>query len=208
MRTKCLTLYTFDELSETAQQKAVSQLWDINVDYDWWEGVADDIAEFGDASGLNCAFGEEFDIDRASYVHITDCHTTFGELRENAPKAADFPNIADAVIVPFLHTFTPRETHQLLRLEQRGVLGILSGETSTNRRGIRADVERYDTAGHPRVCALLDKLEAAWKQLLRDLEHAYLTMLRDEYAYRTSEEQIIESIRAHAYEFLEDGTRA
>lgn len=41
MRTiiKETTVYTFEELSPEAQQKAIEKLWDINVDYDWWIGL-------------------------------------------------------------------------------------------------------------------------------------------------------------------------
>ena len=40
---------------------------------------------------------------------------------------------------------------------------------------------------------------------MRDLEHAYLGMLRREYEDRTSKEAIKESILANEYEFTEDG---
>lgn len=40
----------------------------------------------------------------------------------------------------------------------------------------------------------------------RDLLEEYLCMLRNEYEYQTSEAQIIESIEANEYDFLENGT--
>ena len=40
--TKTITLYKFDELSEEAQNNALSKLWDINVDNDWWEHILDE----------------------------------------------------------------------------------------------------------------------------------------------------------------------
>lgn len=39
--------FTFDELSETAQQKALDGLYGINVDYKWGESVYDDAKDIG-----------------------------------------------------------------------------------------------------------------------------------------------------------------
>lgn len=40
-------VYKFVELSEDAQQSAIENLFDINVDYEWWESTYDDAAEIG-----------------------------------------------------------------------------------------------------------------------------------------------------------------
>jgi len=47
MKTIELTLYKFDELSEAAQQNAINELSDINVDYDWWENTYEDAKNVG-----------------------------------------------------------------------------------------------------------------------------------------------------------------
>jgi hypothetical protein len=62
MRTETITrnLYKFDELSDDAKDKAIEKLWDINVDYDWWQWTYDDAEEIGlKLTG--------FDLDRGSY---------------------------------------------------------------------------------------------------------------------------------------------
>lgn len=60
MKTIEITLYKFNELSEVAQQKAIESLYDINVDYSWWEFTYDDAKRIGlEITG--------FDIDRGSY---------------------------------------------------------------------------------------------------------------------------------------------
>jgi hypothetical protein len=61
MKTIQINTYKFNELSEEAKQQALENLWDINVDYDWWEGVYEDAKNVG----LKIL---GFDIDRASYV--------------------------------------------------------------------------------------------------------------------------------------------
>jgi hypothetical protein len=52
------------------------------------------------------------------------------------------------------------------------------------------------------VDKLLDELNAEFQ---RALGEEYLSILRKEYEYLTSEEAIIETIQANEYEFTEDG---
>ena len=47
MKTIQQTIYSFNELSAKAKQKAISEFSDINVDYDWWEFTYDDAEEIG-----------------------------------------------------------------------------------------------------------------------------------------------------------------
>lgn len=207
MREKIVKLYQFDELDEKAQQKALEKLWDINVnDSYWYDFITHDIKEFGNTSSLGCAYGREFDIDRGSYISIVDCHSTVSQIVENASKVSgEYPNVYQEVIAPFVASFTAKELKQISRLEKADLLGSLYGETSKHRQGIRYNVERYDTDQTKRIGRLIDKVEIAWGELLRDLEHCYVTMLREEYEYQTSEESIKESIRANEYEFTEHG---
>lgn len=41
------TVYSFDELSEKSQDKAVERLWDLNVDHEWWDYICDDAKNVG-----------------------------------------------------------------------------------------------------------------------------------------------------------------
>ena len=53
-------VFKFDELSKEAQQIALEKLYDLNVNYDWWESVYEDAGSIGlKITG--------FDIDRGSY---------------------------------------------------------------------------------------------------------------------------------------------
>lgn len=65
------TVYTFDELSEDSKEKAIERLYDINVNYDWWEYVYEDAATIG----LNIT---GFELDRNK-------HTT-GQLIKDLPE--------------------------------------------------------------------------------------------------------------------------
>jgi len=74
MKTKIINLYQFSELSEDAKQHAIEKLWDINVDYQWWEFTEDDAKRIG----LNIL---EFDLDRSYFVK--------GEFINSAPETAE-----------------------------------------------------------------------------------------------------------------------
>jgi hypothetical protein len=47
MKTVTINTYKFTELSEEAQQKAIEKLYDINVNYNWWECTYDDAKKIG-----------------------------------------------------------------------------------------------------------------------------------------------------------------
>lgn len=47
MKTIEIKLYKFNELSKEAQQKAIERLFDINVNYEWWDYTFEDAANIG-----------------------------------------------------------------------------------------------------------------------------------------------------------------
>jgi hypothetical protein len=47
MKKHIITTYSFNELSQDAQQTAISDLGDINVDHGWWESVYEDAENIG-----------------------------------------------------------------------------------------------------------------------------------------------------------------
>lgn len=63
MRTKVkeTVVYTFDELNDEQKEKVLNNLYDINVDHEWWDFTYDDALNIG----LKI---EAFDLDRRSYV--------------------------------------------------------------------------------------------------------------------------------------------
>lgn len=74
MKTAKVNLYSFAELSKEGQNKALQNLADINVDYDWYQFMIDDAARVGVEIG-------EFDIDRGTIKG------EFIQLAEDVAKA-------------------------------------------------------------------------------------------------------------------------
>lgn len=47
MRTKCVDVYKLSELPEKVQDKVVFRLYDINVNFNWWESTYEDASNVG-----------------------------------------------------------------------------------------------------------------------------------------------------------------
>jgi len=62
------------------------------------------------------------------------------------------------------------------------------------------DSEHYESSD------LEDKLMELENQFHKELQEDYLSMLRREYEYLTSEEVIIEALECNGYEFLDNGS--
>ena len=70
MKTVEVNYYKFHELPKTAQQRAIENLWDINVDYGWWEFTYDDAEDIGcRISGFDLDRGESIDFELNDYFH-------------------------------------------------------------------------------------------------------------------------------------------
>jgi hypothetical protein len=102
--TKVITYYQFSELSEQAKHKAVENLYDINVSFDWWENVYEDAKMVGIKI-------TEFEIDRGAYCNgelmesMTDvCHKIIeghGENCETHKTAKDFLRQWDELVAKY-----------------------------------------------------------------------------------------------------------
>lgn len=57
MKTKTIEIYEFNELSESAQDKAIDNIRTINNDYEWWDSIYEDAKDAG-------IILESFDLDR------------------------------------------------------------------------------------------------------------------------------------------------
>jgi len=63
MKTIEIQLFKFDELSDKAKEKALTQYYDWNVNFDWWDSV------YYDAKNVGITING-FDIDRGNYCKI------------------------------------------------------------------------------------------------------------------------------------------
>ena len=186
MRTETTTrtLYQFDELSGDAKQHALEKLWGINTDHDWWECVCDIIQKAGECLGIACTVSD-FDLDRGAHVGLCGGYSYRKDWR--AALRAEFGGDTLAE----LERLGARLQAVQKRMFWSGYATLESG-----RYGTRYSADA-DHGGQHDIDGLIDGL--------REFEHWALTLLRREYDYWTSEEAIIETIEANAYEFDENG---
>ena len=155
MRTIEVKVYSFDELSDKAKEKVLSNFCDINVEFDWWEYTYLDAETVGlKIKGFDL---DSRNIDLELYESVGDCCAKI--IAEHGESC---------------------ETYKVAK------------DTLVSLQGIEKDTDDYDYIS---------------SEFLRDISECYISILRDEYEYLTSEEAIIETIAANGYTFLENGTQ-
>lgn len=108
--TAARTLYTFKELPWNIQDKVLQNLADINVNYEWWNGVYDDAKSIGiKITG--------FDIDRGSYCNgefllaanevAANIFRDHGENCETYKTATDFMAEWEPVFANYMDESSP-----------------------------------------------------------------------------------------------------
>jgi len=93
MRTIETKVYTFDELSEQAKQKAIESFYDINVDYEWWEFIYEDAANIGlkiDSFGLDRNLHASGGLTLSALEVAQNTISEHGETCETHKLAQDF----------------------------------------------------------------------------------------------------------------------
>lgn len=72
MKTITINLYTLDELSPEAKKKAMESLYDINVRYEWWDGVYQDANNAGiKIKGFQTGRGGEVSLQMVANPMVT-----------------------------------------------------------------------------------------------------------------------------------------
>lgn len=199
MRIKETKVYPFDELPEDAKEKAVEKLYDINVNYEWWDSVYEDAKEVGKLMGI--------DIDNIYFSGFSSqgdgaCFEGDYEYKKNSVKA--------------VMEFAPEdeELHRIVR-ELRDIQKKCFYSISANVKqsghyshkyctNVSVDFENIYTAN----CYFNEGHGDTITELLRDYMEWIYHRLEKEYEYLSSEDAIIETIKANEYEFTEDGKLA
>lgn len=176
--TKTITLYTFDELSESVQNKVVDKMYEINVDYNWWENVYKDAERIG----LEIT---EFDTYR---------HTIDGKLKEHLIDSinsviAEHGESTDTYFLAknYLNDYNEAYKKWLSQQDKEGYEHWSDDDW-------KAEFKYSEEADNMAINYRKNMLET------------YLVILNKEYEYLTSKESIVETIHINEYTFTEDGT--
>lgn len=194
MRIKKTKIYPFDELSEEAKEKAVENLYNINVDYEWWDFVYEDTREVGKLMGI--------DIDNIYF-------SGFSSQGDGACFEGDYEYKKGSVKAIMKYTPKDIELHRIAKefqMLQKKYFYQLSASVKQSGHYFHKYCTVIDV-GHNDFYSyrLPDGCEDDLTELLRDFMEWIYRKLEKAYEYLTSEEAIIETIKANEYEFTEDG---
>ena len=180
MREMNVTVYSFNELSEAAQERALNAFRDINVEYDWWTyGAYDTIRAAGKLLGLDIG---DIHFDTDSYC-IFDASYEYAR-GASAAVCKEFPRATD------LHDVA-RKLQDLQKRHFYSLSCTVTKGRTTNRYSCFRFGEDYE-------CEDLG-------DIIDDFAHWARILLREEYEYLTSDEAVKEMIEANEYEFTEGG---
>ena len=94
MKTKTYNVYKFAELDEDEQNKAIQNLYDINVDHDWWDCTFEDaknigltITEFDERTIKGTLYDADEAVVAIKKDHGDMCETWIDAVQYEAEKA-------------------------------------------------------------------------------------------------------------------------
>ena len=181
METVTKTAYRFDELTDYAKEKAISESRDINTDYEWYD---DDYMLELWKEKYGIAFDRSkisFDIDRGSILYFT----RGGIWVENPYK------LARAIY---------GKGYDIMA--KQGWLEFTFDIIHYGGRGCRNTLKVRDNRD-----SLSKDLPVDADEWLKGITEDYLSQLRKKYEYLTSDEAVIETIKVNEYTFTIDGKR-
>lgn len=223
-RKKCKTVYKFDELSDSAKDKAREWYRDGALDDEWWDSSYDrfeDVAKYlgidlcqkpvklmngttrydpsiwfsgFSSQGAGACFDGTW---RASDVKAEELKADFTEDKELHRLADGFAELAKEYPDA---TFSVKHTGRYLHSHST------SFDVSLNDPK-EEDLE-YDSPEWKKAQEQWTADEETLIELARDFMDWIYKSLEQEYDYLNSDEQLDESILANEYEFTEDGYRA
>lgn len=206
MRTKETTVYTFDELSDTA--KDCARYWYRNgaLDYDWWEGVYDDAAAIADLLGIDLRTKRTKLMNGTTRMDPSIYFSGFSSQGDGACFEGTYEYRKDALKAVKAYASKDEELHRIARAltaAQRPYFYRLGASVTTQGRYSHSgtmNIEVYDTEDSRR-----DVNPEPIRRALRDFADWIYRALAREYDWLNSDEQVDETIRTNEYEFDEDG---
>ena len=195
MKVKHIEVYKFDELEESAKDRALDKLYDINTNGDfWYECTIDDAKEIGKLIGIditNIYFsGFSSQGDGACFEgHYSYQKGGYKALKDYAPQDTELHRIALE-----LQTLQRKRFYKVLCSVKHS--GHYSHKYCTE---IKVYNSQYESEW---VDA---KTKEEFSEVLRDFMEWIYLQLKKEYEYQTSKEAIIEAINANEYDFTVNG---
>jgi hypothetical protein len=197
--TTVTTVYKFNELPEDIQDKVLENLYDINIDFDWWDGDLDEwkgkLKESGfDNGDINFSVFHSQG-DGASFT--ADLKTILESRKDKYPVLYKYWMNDEIDLYGDVTRTDSRNGHKFTAKTRLDYDLCIDEDEYPD--GFDLDT-LYDT-----LRAQADNLEDEIEDLRQSLCEDIYSELSKEYDYLTSREAIIETIEANDYDFTEDG---
>lgn len=215
--TKIRTLFTFDELSEDAKQKAIDSNRDANVDFDWWEHSYESMSELANMCEISGFEISGFDLDRAQSIALKGSidYSDLQKFARSEPKENGYKKLeelhmyAKSLLIKNLY---PAIRSAIASTYHNGWAWEASASFERTRYGCTDDTKvetsfncESESQG---MIEQTEKCAEACSDFLDRFKDECFKMLGQEYDYLCSDAAIAESLEANGCEFLEDGTPA
>lgn len=212
MKQVTINLYSIDELSKEAQERAFEKYYHFNVEYrNWYEFQYDDFVSLCETIGINIAEDEIF---FSGFWSQGD-----GSTFESTINAKEFLN---GIKGEKGKEFAPNLefNFESCPCDDRVITLILNGEiectwrTNSPNRGywIDFDSDYYwvwqDSKDYSNIRCQLEILDRWIKKILNELNRHLYQSLEEEYIYQTSPIALKETFIANEYLFTVDGEMA
>jgi len=202
MRALETTVYKVGELSDDAKQHALEKLYDLNVNHDWWDFLFDDAANIAELFGLDICQTRQERMDKTFFYKPTIYFSGFSSQGDGACFEGRYSYQKGGLKAVMDYAPKDEELHRIVRdLQNLQAKNFYKVTFRTYHRG------HYNHEN----CMYLDNYEGCeeyeddFLEVMRDFARWIYRYLEQEYDWRTSDEQIIESIEANEYEFTEGG---
>lgn len=200
MTTKTINLYTFDELSEAAKEKARNWWREASCGDSYWsESVEEDAKSIGKLMGFEIETipwsGFASQGDGACIEGIWESNfVTVGGVKDYAPVDTVLHKIAESLeaLAGQFPTLRVKITHN---------------DRYSHERSVDYDFYFHDQETGEEIDWPDAFKEGEFKELARDFMRWIYRQLEKEYEYQNSDECVDENITANDYTFEIDGTR-
>ena len=204
MRTIETVVYKYDELSESAQQKAREWYLEDGLDYPWWDFSYEDFARVADILGIDLSL-KAIPLMNGKYRYEPEIYFTgFYSQGSGSAFCGTYGYAKSAVAKIKKYSPQDEELHRIAQglqdVQRRHFYRLTADITSLRDHCIR--VEGDDSENRYRD---IGDAEDDVRGLMNDFNDWMFKRLQDEYEYLTSDEAVEESIIANEYEFDEEG---
>ena len=207
MRTIETVVYKYDELSESAQQKARERYLEDGLDYSWWDFSYEDFARVAEILGIDLSL-KAIPLMNGKHRYEPEIYFTGFYSQGSGSSFVGAYRYAKGAVAK-IKAYAPQdeELHRLAQALQdiqcKHFYRLEARITSRRDAAISVDVsdreDPYKDVGDA---------ESELADLMNDFNDWMFKRLQDEYEYLTSDEAVEESIVANEYEFDEYGNWA